>query len=77
MKTRIIDVAELKKKPEERQAEELFEQLRPGKAVEVTLTGDETPRKIARIFRNTAKRLQKEIRVTTRDKGQRVIITLK
>ena len=74
MKARIVDIAELKRKPEEREAEELLNQLSPGKAIEITLTGNETARTIARLYRNTAKNLQKEVRVTTKDKGAKVIV---
>ena len=77
MKARIIDVSELKKKPEEREAEQLLEQLTLGKAIELIPSGNETPRRLARLFRDAAKRVQKEIRVTTKDKGQKLIIVLK
>lgn len=74
MKARIVDVAELKKTPEEREAEELLKQLGTGKAIEITLAGDETPRTVARLYRVSAKRLQKEIRVRTIEKGAKVIV---
>ena len=77
MKARIVDMAELKKKPEVREAEDLLQQLTGGKAIEVTVTGSDTVRKTARLFREAAKTLQKEVRVTTREKGAKVVITLK
>lgn len=77
MKARIVDLAELKRKPEEREAEELLTQLSAGKAIEVVLTGNETARRIARLYRDAARKLQKEVRVTTREKGTKVIVALK
>lgn len=75
MKTRIIDLAELKKRPEEREAEQFLNQLSPGKAIEVTLVGEETPRKVSRLYRKAAGNLGKDVRVMT--KQGKVIISLK
>ena len=75
MRTRIIDIAELKKKPEEREAEQFLNQLSPDKAIEVTPIGQETPRKVARLYRKVARNLGKDIRVRTR--GEKVIVILK
>ncbi len=75
MKTRVIDIAELKKKPGEREAEQFVNQLKSDNALEVTPTGKETPRKIARLYRKVANGLGKEVRVMT--KAEKVIIRLK
>ena len=75
MKARIVDLAELKKRPEQREAEQLLTQLSPGKAIEVTLAGDETPRKVSRLYRRAAESLGKEIRVMTKE--GKIIVTLK
>ncbi len=75
MKAKLIDLEELKKKPEQREAEQLLTQLIPGKAIEVTLVGDETPRKVSRLYRRAAESLNKEIRVMTKE--GKIIITLK
>ena len=77
MKTRLIDLSELKKKPEEYQAEELLRQLTQNQAIEVTLTGHETSRKAARLFRRVAKGLGREVQVKTLEKGQRLAIMYK
>ena len=75
MKARIVDLAEIKKKPEQREAEQLLTQLSPGKVIEVTLAGDETPRKVSRLYRKAAESLGKEIRVMTKE--GKIIVTLK
>ena len=75
MKTRIVDISEMEKEPEEREAEEVLNQICPGKAVGVTLTGEETRRKITRLYRKAARNLQKKIRVMNRE--GKVIIVLK
>ena len=75
MKARIIDISELKKKPEQREAEQLLNQLSPSKAIEVTLSEKETPRKVSRIYRRAAEDLGKTIRVATKE--GKIIVTLK
>lgn len=75
MKARIIDIAELKKRPEEREAQDLLNQLNPEKAIEITLTGQETTRKAARIYRKVAQSLGKDIRVNTKE--GKIIVRLK
>ena len=77
MKARIVDIAEVKKTPEEREAEELLSQLAPGKAIEITLTGNDTPKRIARLYRYTAKRLRKYVRIETIEKGTKLLVYLK
>lgn len=77
MKSRIVEIVEIKKTPEERQAEEMLNQLAPGKAVEVTLSDNEAPKKIIRIYRYSAKRLQKRVRIETLDRGAKLLIFLK
>ena len=67
VKARIIDLEDLKKKPEQREAEQLLTQLSPGKAIEVTLSGDETPRKVSRLYRKAASNVGKAIRVMTKE----------
>lgn len=75
MKAKIIDVEELKKKPEQREAEQFLSQLSPGKAIEVTLTEQETPRKVSHLYRKAAGNLGKDIRVMTKE--GKVIVSLK
>lgn len=75
MKAKIVDLAELKKKPQEREAEQFLNQLGPDKAIEVTLTGEETPRKVSRLYRKAATRLGKEVRVISKE--GKIFVTLK
>lgn len=75
MKAKIIDIEELKKKPELREAEQLLNQLTTGKAIEVTLTEKETPRKVSRLYRKAAGNLGKQVRVMTKE--GRVFVSLK
>ena len=77
MKARIVDIAEIKMTLEEREAEELLNQLVPGKAIEITLTGDDTPKKVARIYRYTAKRLRKWVRIENMERGTKLLVYLK
>ena len=77
MKARIVDIAEIKKTPEEREAEELLNQLEPGKAIEISLGEGDTPKKVARLYRYTAKRLRKMVRIDTWDRGTKLLIYLK
>ena len=75
MKARIIDLEDLKKSPEQREAEQLITQLTPGKGIEVTLAAGETSRKASRVYRKAAVKLGKEVRAMTKE--GRVIISLK
>ena len=77
MKARIVDMAEVRKTPEERQAEELLSQLSPGKAIEVTLDQDDTPKKISRLYRHTAGRLRMHVRIETLERGKKLLVSLK
>ena len=77
MKARIVDIEEIKKTADEREAEELLNQLGPGKAIEITLADNDTPKKIARLFRHTSKRLRKYVRIETMDNGARLLIYIK
>ena len=77
MKARIVDLAEVKKTPEEREAEELLAKLSPGKAIEITLTGGETPKRVARLYREAARRLRKGIRIETLERGAKLLVYLK
>lgn len=74
MKARIVDISELGKKPEEQEAEEFLNQIGPGKAVELTITGEETRRQVTRLYRRAAESPEK-IRVM--DREGKVIIVLK
>ena len=67
MKARIVDIAEVRKSPEERETEQLLNQLSPGKAIEITLTENETPKKIIRLYRHVSKRMRKMVRIETKD----------
>ncbi|MBI4297826.1 MAG: hypothetical protein HY676_04775 [Chloroflexi bacterium] len=75
MRTRIVALSELKKRPGEREAEQFLNQLSSDNAIEVTPTGRDTPRKVSHLYRKVAKNLGKEIRVMT--KGEKVFVRLK
>ena len=75
MKAKIVDISELKKNPQERDAEQYLSQLRNDNAIEVTLTGKDTVRKVARIYRKVAKTMNKDIRLRSRE--GRTFITLR
>ena len=77
MKARIVDIDEIRKTPEEREAEELLNELGPGKAIEITLADNDTPKKLARLFRQAAKRLHKYVRIETMDHGARLLVYIK
>ena len=77
MKARIVDIEEIKKTPEEREAEDLLNQLAPGNAIEITFADNDTPKKIARLFRHTAKRLRKYVRIETMDNGSKLLVYIK
>ena len=77
MKARIVDIAEVRKSPEEREAEQLLNQLSPGKAIEITLTENETPKKIIRLYRHVSKRMRKTVRIETMDHGAKLLVYLK
>ena len=77
MKTRIVDLADLKMTSEEREAEDLLNQLEPGKAIEITLTENERPKKVSRLYRDTAKRLKKYVRIEAIDHGEKLLVYLK
>ena len=77
MKARIVDIDEIKKTPEEREAEELIGQLVPGKAIEITLTEGETPKRITRLYRYAAKNLRTRVRIDTLDRGAKLLVYLK
>ena len=77
MKARIVDVAEIRKTPEEREAEELLNQLGPGKAIEIALGNGDTPKRIGRLYRCTAKNMGKMVRIETMDKGKKLLVCLK
>lgn len=48
----MIDIAEVRKSPEEREAGQLLNQLSRGKAIEITLTENETPKRILAFMRS-------------------------
>ena len=75
LKAKIVDIAELKKNPQERVAEQYLSKLTNNNAIEVTLTGKDTIRKVARIYRKMAKVVGKNIRV--RASEGRAFITLR
>ena len=75
MKARIIDLAELKKRPEQRDAEQLLTQLTAGKVIEVTLSENDTPRKVSHLYRKAADSVGKDVRVMTKE--GKVIVSLK
>ena len=77
MKARIVDIDEVRKTPEEREAEGLLAQLEPGKAIEITLDHTERPKNIARLYRIAARRLRKYIRVETIEEGAKLLVYLK
>ena len=77
MKARIVDIAEVRKSPEEREAEQLLNQLSSGKAIEITLTENETPKKIIRLYRYVSKRMRKTVRIETMDRGAKLLVYLK
>ena len=77
MKTRIVNIADVKKTAEEREAEEPLNQLAPGKAIEITLTGNDTPKRVARLYRYAAKRLRKFVRIETIEKGAKLLVYFK
>ena len=77
MKARIVDIAEVRKTPEEREAEELLGQLGPGRAIEISLGNGDTPKRIGRLYRCTAKNMRKMVRVETMDKGKKLLVYLK
>lgn len=77
MKSRIVDLAEVKKTPEEREVEGLLGKLSLGKAIEITLTGGEAPKRVARLYREAARRLRKEIRIETLERGAKLLVYLK
>ena len=74
MKARLVDKSELKKSPEERQAESLLRRLKADKAIEVRLDGT-SARTIRRTFSKVATNLALEIRLRTKD--DRVYVVLK
>ena len=77
MKARIVNLDDVRKTPEEREAEGLLGQLEPGKAVEITLDERERPKNIARLYRIAARRLRKYIRIETIDGGAKLLVYLK
>ena len=74
MKAKLIDKTELKKTPDERQAEGLLRRLEPDKAIEVTPDGSST-RTIRRLFSKCAGTLGLEIELKSKD--DKVYVLLK
>lgn len=74
LEARIIKLSDLKKTPQQREAERLLAQLGPDKAVEVTLKPSDSPRGVSNTFRRAAAEVGKEIRV--RRRADKLYITL-
>lgn len=74
MKAKIIDKTELKKTPDERQAEGLLRRLEPDKAIEVTPDGS-SARTVRRLFSKCAVNLGMEIELKSKD--DKVYVLLK
>lgn len=74
MKAKLIDKHELKKTPEERQAEGLLRRLAPDKAIEVTPDGSST-RTVRRLFSKCAANIGLDIELKSKD--DKVYVLLK
>ena len=74
MKAKIVDKADLKKSPEELEAERVLGQLNDQKAVEVTLDGEST-RTIRRAFNKAAGTLGLEL--AFRMRGDKMYVLIK
>jgi len=74
MEAKIIKLSELKKTPEEREAERLVSQLDAVNAIEVALGPSDSPRKVTSLFRRAAKTLGKQIRIRRRDDKVYVVL---
>ena len=77
MKTRIVDVEDIKKTPEARTVEALLKKLEPETAIEITLTGGETSRSMARLCRYVANSLRQPVRTKTMWNGTELLVYLK
>jgi hypothetical protein len=75
VEAKIVKISEVKKTPEEREAQRLLGQLGADTAIEVVLSASDSLRRVTSMFRRAAKASEKQIRIRHREDKLYVTLT--